>query len=183
MSTNGSPTPVAKPPAAPSRLWLGAAFIGLVLMIPIFVGFVIFPLFQQQAFESLDELQADSIQSIEVRILVRPEIAPMLANRGDIGPFRADPVDFAELLEPLRAAEDVVTFPDAQGPILGEYRILLNDNRRGTIRLYWDRDPSAPPDSSARLRFKIGSKKYEGGSAEAVVRVAAAAEERGTSLR
>jgi hypothetical protein len=181
MSRNGLSASASAP--APRRLRLGAFILILVLMLPISLIVFVFPFFQQEPFESLTELQPESIRSLQVRLLIRGEIDPSLDKQPDIGPYFADPEDFAALLAPLRTAEEVTAFPDAQGPILGEYRILTQENRRGTIRLYWVRDPGAKAETPARLRFKIGMKKYEGGTAMAVIAAAEAAEARGRSER
>ncbi|MCZ2343721.1 MAG: hypothetical protein LC104_18285 [Bacteroidales bacterium] len=183
MHTNGHSAATPAPTSPPRRLWLGALILILVLMLPISLIVFVFPFFQQEPFESLNELQPESIRSLQVRLLIRAEIDASLEGQSDIGPYFADSTDFAALLEPLRVAKEVTAFPDAQGPILGEYRILTQENRRGTIRLYWVRDPGAKADSPARLRFKIGMKKYEGGTAIAVIRAAEVAAARGRDTR
>lgn len=183
MHTNGQPAAAPIPASPPRRIWLGALILILVLMLPISLIVFVFPFFQQEPFDSLTELQPESIRSLQVRLLIRAEIDPSLAGQSDIGPYFADPADFAALLAPLRSAKEVTAFPDAQGPILGEYRVLTQENRRGTIRLYWVRDPGAKSETPARLRFKIGMKKYEGGTAMAVVHAVADAAARGRNDR
>ena len=183
METNGRPHPPAETRPAPSRLWLGVVVFGLILMVPVFLALVVFPLFQQETFTSLDEVRPGSIRSMRVHFLVRPEIAAELDGHPDVGPYYAAEADYEALLAPLRSAEEVAGFTGVRGPLLGEYRILTTDNRRSTIRMYWSRDPNSPDDVSARLRFYVGGEsgtKYEGGPAVDVIRAAEAAAERGS---
>ena len=165
------------------RIWLGAGILGLVLLVPVILALFVFPLLSQEPFTSLAEIQPAAIQSLQVRLLIRGEIDPQLANQPDIGPYYAALEDFPKLLAPLQEAVEVPEFPSAQGPLLGEYRILTKENRRGTIRLYWMRDPATSAGSMARLRFKIGTHKYEGGQALAVIQAAADAAQRGQRSR
>ena len=181
METNGHPS--ADAPPARSRLGLGVVVFGLILTIPVILAVAVFPLFQQEAFTSLDDVRPESIRSMRVQILVRPEIAAELDGRGDVGPYYAAGADFENLLAPLRSAEEVAEFTGGRGPLLGEYRILTDTNRRSTIRMYWSRDPNSPDEVSARLRFVVGGErgtKYEGGPAVDVIRAATAAAERGS---
>jgi hypothetical protein len=165
------------------RLWLGATILALILLVPVILAWFVFPLLAQEPFTSLAEIQPDAIQSLQVRLLIRGEIDPELSNQPDIGPYYAAAEDIPRLLAPLKDAVEVPEFPTAQGPLLGEYRILTQENRRGTIRLYWVRDPSHPSGAIPRLRFKIGTHKYEGGTAMAVIAAAADAATRGRKYR
>jgi hypothetical protein len=132
--------------------------------------FVVIPLLQGQPFQSPAELRAEDIKSLRVHLLNRKE----LDQGEDVGPYYADPADYEALLAPLKTAAEVGQYPDARGPFLGEYRVLLNTGRKGTIKLYWSRSPGpatkdGPPP--ARLRFEIGGHKFEGGPAGALIQV------------
>jgi hypothetical protein len=158
-----------------------AVFLAFFLLVPVVYGlvfFVVIPLLQGRAFDTPAELTAGDIESLRVHLLNRKE----LDGGEDVGPYFAAPEDFEALLAPLKAAEEVGEFPDAQGPFLGEYRVVLKSGRKEPIRLYWSRPPGVQPDGTphpARLRFKIGNRLFEGAAAQAVVHAALASEPRG----
>ena len=150
----------------------------LILCIPVVLVLGVFPLLNEQAFESVDELAPENIQSLQVQIHNRVEI-----DGGEpIRLYYADEADFAMLLEPLKAVPEVDNYPDAQGPWLGEYRIVTKSGRKGTIRFYWTKRPQDPP-TAIRLRFKIGTHKFEGGSVQSIIDIARVCQPRGRNRR
>lgn len=191
------------PPARPKPRTARWVVVGvlLVLLLPLLVAFVLVPLLLEQPFESAEEIDPDAVKSLRVFVLNRKE----LDGGRDVGPYLAAAGDYPALLAPLREAREVGSFPDARGPWLAEYRVLLKSGRKGTIRLYWSRPPGgwkgatafaaagggaalagaveaghAPP---VTLRFQIGPRRYEGGSAAGLIRAAEAAAERGTPAK
>lgn len=160
---------------APARTGNGlriAAFLFALMLIPVLSAALIFPGLSGQAFQSVSEIDPTQIKWMSVRMLNRAE----LDGGPDVGPYYAAPEDYAKLLEPLKAVPAVPDFDGAKGPWLGEYRIMVANGRRATIRFYWHRDPRNASDTPAKLRFAIGDKKYERDTAAALVLVAAAAE-------
>jgi hypothetical protein len=133
--------------------------------------FLVIPLLQGQAFDSPAELTPEAIQSLRFQLLNRKE----LDGGEDVGPYFAAAEDYEKLLAPLKSAAEVEQYPGARGPFLGEYRVVLKSGRKGTIKLYWLRPPGAVPKDDhappARLRFEIGSHRFEGGTAEALIQV------------
>jgi len=192
------PDPVRPKPRTTRRLVVGVL---LVLLVPLVLAFVLFPLLQEQPFDAVGDIDPTAVQSLRVFVLNRKE----LDGGEDVGPYLAAAEDYTALLAPLREAREVPTFPDARGPWLAEYRVLLTSGRRGTIRLYWSRPSGTwkggPALAAAGgtaalgeaataghvppvvLRFQIGSRKYEGGTAIELIRAAETAAARGTSAK
>lgn len=166
-------------PPRPKYGWKIVLLTLLILCIPVVLVLGVFPLLLEQAFESVDELAPENIQSLQVQIHNRIEI-----DGGEpIRLYYADEADFAMLLEPLKAVPEVDNYPDAQGPWLGEYRIVTKSGRKGTIRFYWTKRPQDPP-TAIRLRFKIGTThKFEGGSVQSIIDVARVCQPRGRNRR
>jgi len=151
-------------------------FLGVIMLVPLALLFLVFPLLSEQSFDSAEQLKPEAISSLRVQILNRSKID----GGDDIGPFLADPADFAALLAPLTTVPSVENYPDAVGPWFGDYRIVTNDGRRGTIKFYYH---MRTPESIPALRFKIGQVQYEGGRAQRVVDAAKAASGRGSKVR
>ena len=190
--------PARPKPRTARRLVVGVL---LVLLVPIVLAFVLFPLLQEQPFDSASDIDPTAVQSLRVFVLNRKE----LDGGQDVGPYLAATGDYSALLAPLREAREVATYPDARGPWLAEYRVLLTSGRRGTIRLYWSRPSGGwkggPTFASVGgaaalgeaaeaghvppvvLRFQIGPRKYEGGSAAELIRTAEAAAARGGAAK
>ena len=191
------------PPRPKSRTlrWVVVGVL-LVLLLPLLVGFVLVPLLLEQPFESAEEIDPAEVKTLRVFVLNRRE----LDGGRDVGPYLAAAEDYPALLAPLREAREVGSFPDARGPWLAEYRVLLKSGRKGTIKLYWSRPPGGWKGAQAfaaaggtaalaeageagrvppvTLRFQIGPrKKYEGGSAAGLIRAAEAGAERGTRTK
>jgi len=165
-------------PAPPSRKvrarWI-VALLAVALLVPITLGFVVFPLLAEQPFDNADELTPESVESVRVFLLNRKE----LDGGEDVGPYFAAADDVAAVLASLKSVPEVDQFPDARGPWLGELRVRLKNGRKGTIKLYWVRKPG----EEARLRFQIGTHKFEGGSSEAFIKIAAEAAPRGRTVK
>ncbi len=166
------PMPPAVPPPKRIRAWQIVLLVCLALLVPVGLVVVLFPLLSEQAFESADELSAENVESVRVFLLNRKELD---GSNSDVGPYFAAPDDFDAILASLKSVPEVEQYPDARGPWLGELRVRLKNGRKGTIKLYWTRKPG----EVARLRFQIGNRKFEGGSAEAFVKIAVDAEGRG----
>lgn len=156
-------------------------FVVVLLLIPAVYGLALLGihLLQGQAFDSPAELTPENVRSLRVELHNRKEL-----DGGEIvRPFYAAPEDYVRLLAPLKAAAEVGSYPDARGPFLGEYRVVLESGRKGTIRLYWSRPPGVGPGDAppaARLRFQIGDHLYEGAAAAGeVVRAVEEAAARG----
>ena len=164
------------PPVRPRHTRKLLLFLGLILLIPVGLFFVVFPLLMEQPFDSVDEVKPENIRSLRVKILNRSKFD----GGDDLGPYIADPADYAVLLKPLETVPTIADFPDARGPWLGEYRIVTNDGRRGTIMFYYQ---SRTPEMVPQLRFQIGSIKFQGGQARAVIDAATTAAARGRAVR
>jgi len=149
---------------------LMVAIVLLLLLVPVGVMFCIFPWLSQQAFKSVDEIDATQVETLGVQLLNHPE------GREDVRPIQMAREDFDRLLEPLRHAEKVEVQPAA--PFAGEYKVRFKDGRRGTIRLRWAREAVdlSPPFAAVvgstaeqfgitpRWRYvvymQVGSEKY-----------------------
>lgn len=192
------PAPARPKPRTARRLVVGVL---LVLLVPVGLAVFLFPLMTAQPFDAVEEIDPAEVTSLRVFVMNRKEFD----GGQDVGPYLAAAEDYPALLAPLRAAREVGPFADARGPWLAEYRVLLTSGRRGTIRVYWSR-PSGrwrgdaafaamggaaalaeaeegghvPPTA---LRFQIGPRKYEGGSAVELVRAAESGAARGTPAK
>jgi hypothetical protein len=124
--------PPPQMPAKKVNVKLMVAIVLLLLLVPVGVMFCIFPWLSQQAFKSVDEIDAAQVESLSVQLLNHP------SGKDDIGPIRMAPEDFARLFEPLRQAEKLEVQPAAA--FNGEYKVRFKDGRRGTIRLRWQRE-------------------------------------------
>ncbi|HET6573038.1 MAG TPA: hypothetical protein VFG68_05505 [Fimbriiglobus sp.] len=155
-------------------------FAVVLLLVPAVYGLALVGarLLMGQAFESPAELTPANVRSLRVELHNRKEL-----DGGEIvRPYYAAPEDYGRLLAPLKAAAEVGSYPDARGPFLGEYRVVLKSGRKGTIRLYWSRPPGVDAKNAphtARLRFQIGNHLYEGAMASDVVRAVEEAAVRG----
>ncbi len=161
------------PPRHARRILL---FMVPVMLTPVLLAVCVFPLLREEAFDSIDELRLENVSTFQVQIQNRKEI-----DGGDrIELFYVAESDYAMLLKPLFEAPEVKGFAGAQGPWLGEYRVVTKEGRTGRVRLYW----TAPRGGGEPvLRFKIGLKEFEGGTALAVVNAARVAESRGRKTR
>jgi hypothetical protein len=181
-----------------------AVVAGLLLLLPVGLAVGVFPFLTDQPFDAVTDIRPADVQSVRVWMLNRTE----LDGGPDVGPFLAAREDWPALLAPLTGARDVSesNFPDARGPWLGEYRIRTVTGRRGTVRLYWTRRPVEMADLAAvgavgggpafdqsirrvelrptevRLRFQIGDKWYDGGSAHTLIAAVEAAAPRGVPV-
>ena len=187
MHTNGQPLPPrpggstgphAPPPAGGNTARRITLFVLGFLAVPVALIFLVFPFLSDEPFATVDELAPQNIASLRVSVVNRAE----LDGGEDVGPYLAAEADFAALLAPLKSVPEVEQFPNARGPWLGEYRVMTREGRRGRVRFYWVRDPHAP-DVPPRLRFQVGERKFEGGRADALVKAAEAAKDRGTPTR
>ena len=147
------------------KLVLGLA---VVLVVPLVLILVVFPLILTQPFDRVEDLNPADVASLRVQVLDRQH----LDNGPDIGPYVAAESAVPALLAVLKPVPEVDEFVDARGPLLGEYRILTTAGRKGTIRFYWQR-PGGNPNAEPRLRFVIGPHKFEGGAAAGFIAAAA----------
>ena len=134
MAERPKPKPMAK---------LIGCLVSLIVLGAVGLGFALYYLLPGQGVANLDDLNPDEIRSFRVYFLNRKE----LDEGDDIGPYLASRADYDKLLQPLRELESVAEFPNAKGPWLGEYRILLKNGRKSTIKIYWAR----PSESRAML--------------------------------
>lgn len=170
-----TPDPGHPAVAAPGTGRRVAVAVFLLMLIPVLAAALVFPALRTQPFGSVAEIEPAEIKSLAVRLLNRTE----LDGGPDIGPYTAAAEDYAKLLEPLKAVPAVEGYVDARGPWLGEYRVLLLNGRKATIRLYWHRDPKAPSAAPVTLRFQIGDKTFAGGTAAALIAAVTECEGRG----
>ena len=169
-------------------------FIGVVIImtIPFVLFFGLFPLLQNRPFDSIDEIEVNQIQRLEVRIYNRSE----LDGGDDVGPYIAGPLEYDRLLKPLIGVSEVSQYDGARGPWLGEYRILLKNGRKGTVRFFYVPGKAESPVRAAlgviaggsaaelawirgqipapapRLRFEIGQHKYEAPTTKELIQAA-----------
>lgn len=151
-------------------------FMVPVMLTPVLLAVCVFPLLREEAFDSIDELRLENVSTFQVQIQNRKELDG--GERIDL--FYVAEADYAMLLQPLLEVPEVKGFPDAQGPWLGEYRVVTKEGRPGRVRLYWTTPRGG---GEPVLRFKIGPKYFEGGTAMAVVTAARVAESRGRKSR
>lgn len=157
-----------------------AVLLAVLLLVPaVYVlALLVATLLQGQPFDSPAELAPENIRSLRVELHNRKEL-----DGGEIvRPFYAAPEDYEQLLAPLKAAVEVGSYPDARGPLLGVYQVVLKSGRKGTIMLYWSRPPGVGPENTphtARLRFEIEGHKFEGPAAGELVRAAEESAARG----
>ena len=137
--------------------------LAVVMLLPLTLIFVVFPLFASEPFTSVEELEPENIASLRVQLLNRQGID----DGPDVGPYSAKPGDVPGLLDALRSAPEVENFDGARGPWLGEYRVVTKTGRRGTVRFYWQ--PAMAPGGSQTLRYKIGERKFEGGDLKRLI--------------
>jgi hypothetical protein len=186
----------AAPPSGVKKrtgIWIVLGVL-VVLLLPIVLATLLFPLLQEQPFESPEDIRPEKIESLRVFLLNRRE----LDGGEDVGPYFAAESDYATLLAPLQDVPSVADFPDARGPWLGEYRIVTRDGRKGTIRFYWTKPLQLPEVRPVRfsvgeldlevfpaltwphrLRFQIGEHKFEGGETATLIRAAELCAQRG----
>ncbi len=157
-----------------SAKWL-FGLTALTLLVPVLMVFVIFPWLAEQAFQSVEEIDPEQVDVLRVQLLNHPE------GKEDVGPVEMHRDDFAKLLKTIAGAEKVNEIPPATW--MGEYRVRFKDDRRGTIRLYWQKQNPNVPESPATIWMKIGTGKYKAGEALSVYKVAEECAPRGTSKR
>lgn len=171
------PPPDRDAPAAPKRPNHGPKLVlgmVVVMLVPLFLIFAVFPLLTVQTFDRVEELTPDNIATLQVQIRNRQGVD----DGKDLDLYTAAPADYPLLLGVLKQVPEVPDFTGARGPWLGEYRVVTKTGRKGTVRLYWFRPPGRE-DAEPRLRFQIGPHKFEGGAAAAVIDAATAAAARG----
>ena len=157
-----------------SAKWL-LGLTALTLLVPVLMLFVIFPWLAEQAFQSVEEINPAEVEVLRVQLLNHPQ------GKDDVGPVEMSPDDFPKLLAAIGGAEKVNEIPAATW--LGEYRVRFHDGRRGTIKLYWQKQNPSVPDSPAVIWMKIGTSKYKGGEALELFKLAAECAPRGTFRR
>jgi len=170
----GEPEPhLRMPPRYARRLVL---FMVPVLLTPVLLAVCLFPLLREEAFDSINELRLENVSTFQVQIQNRKEI-----DGGEtIDLFYVAESDYAQLLRPLFEVPEVQGFAGAQGPWLGDYRVVTKDGRKGRVRLYW----TVPTRGGEPVvRFRIGQKYFEGGTALSVINAVRTAEPRGRKSR
>ncbi len=171
--------PAPDPPPQPRRYKVSVKWLigltALTLLVPVLMVFVVFPWLSEQAFESVEEINPADVEVLRVQLLNHPQ------GKEDVGPVEMNPDDFPKLLAAIGGAEKVNDIPAA--PWLGEYRVRFKDNRKGTIRLYWQKLNPSQPQSPAIFWMRIGSTKYRGGDALELFKVAAECAPRGKFQR
>ena len=140
-----------------------------VMALPLVLIFAVFPLVRTQSFAHVEDLDPANVASLRVHLLNRQGID----GGPDIGPFYAAAADTATLLDALRAVPEVPEFEGADGPWLGEFRVLTKDGRHGTVRFYWQ--PPYRRDGEPVLRYKIGERQFEGGDLKGLIALIEAA--------
>ncbi len=167
-----SPPPEPPTPKHGKKLLAGMA---VVMLVPVCLVVFVFPLLAKPGFDDVSQLTPTEISRLEVVIRNRQGID----DGPDIGPYVADPADYAAILDALRNVPKVPDFDGARGPILGEFQVLPKNGRKGTIRLYWQQPAAGPEAGPPRLRFQIGPAKFEGGSVAGLIDAVAKGAERG----
>jgi hypothetical protein len=191
MDTNSTAEPERQAPRQ-ERMFLKIVIgLAIIMTIPFVLFFGLFPLILGRPFESIEEIDVEQIKQLDVRLYNRTD----LDNGDDVGPYFASPTEYDRLFKPLLAAVEVEQFNGARGPWLGEYRILLKNGRKGTVRFFWSPAQtesdvalalgsalSCPPVVLAglkgqipppepQLRFEIGQRKYIAGTTSEFIRV------------
>jgi hypothetical protein len=154
-----TPSPESESLPQPKRYKVSAKWLlgltALTLLVPVLMVFVIFPWLSEQAFQSVAEIDTNEIDVLRVQLLNHPQ------GKDDVGPVEMNSADFAKLFAAIGELEKVKEIPAATW--LGEYRVRFRDNRRGTIRFYWQKQNPSIPNSPAIIWMKIGSNYYRGG--------------------
>ena len=170
----GEPEPhLRMPPRYARRIVL---FMVPVLLTPVLLAVCLFPLLREEAFDSIEELRPENISTFRVQIQNRKEI-----DGGEpIDLFYVAESDYPALLLPLFEVPEAKGYAGARGPWLGEYRVVTKEGRTGRVRLYWT---TPTRGGEPVLRFRIGPKEFEGGTALAVINAVRTAEPRGRKSR
>ncbi len=174
-----SMVPEQQLPPQPKRYKVSAKWLiglsALTLLVPIFMIFVVFPWLAEQAFQSVEEIDPAQVDVMRIQLLNHPR------GREDVGPVEMHPDDFAKLLKAIGGAEKVDAIPAATW--LGEFRVRYKDDRKGTIRLYWQKQNPSVPNSPAMFWLKIGTSKYKGGDVLELFKIAEECAPRGKLQR
>ena len=148
-----------EPQLQPKRYRVSAKWLfgltALTLLVPVLMVFVIFPWLGEQAFGSVEEIDPAQVAVLRVQLLNHPK------GFEDVGPVEMNTADFPKLLAAISGAEKVDSLPAATW--LGEFRVRFKDDRRGTIRLYWQKQNASVPNSPAIIWMKVGGNYYRGG--------------------
>jgi hypothetical protein len=194
--------PVPSPADAPPKklnlavlLILAAVFV----TVPVCLFALVYFWLTQSAFNSIDELKADDLQEIEIRLVNLPR-GPQ--NRPDPSPderlkagentrVHADPdvdptlltrPDFDVFLSALRGAEKVERTEVPAVAYLGKVEVRYKDGRRGTVLLKQsDTGPANNP--TVMVWMNINSHWYRGGTLKELRAVAQPCAERGTKAK
>lgn len=169
---NSEPLPQPRRHKVNTKWLIGLS--ALTLLVPVFMLFVVFPWLEEPAFQSVDEINPADVEVLRVQLLNHPQ------GKDDVGPVDMNSDDFPVLLAALSRAEKVDKIPSS--PLLGEYRVRLKDSRRGTIRLYWQKENPNLPDSAV-IWMKIGSNKYRAGNVLELYKLAGECAPRGKLQR
>jgi hypothetical protein len=174
-----APHSETEPVPQPKRYRVSAKWLfgltALTLLVPVLMVFVIFPWLGEQAFGSVEEIDPAQVAVLRVHLLNHPQ------GKDDLGPTEMHPDDFPKLLAAISGAEKVEKIPAATW--LGEYRVRFKDDRRGTIRLYWQKQNASVPNSPAIVWMKIGGNYYRGGDVLTLFELARDCAMRGTFRR
>lgn len=197
------PSDLSPPPspaeAPPKKLNVAVLLIlaAVFITVPVCLFALMYFWLTQSAFNSVDELKADDLQEIEIRLVNlprgphnRPDPSPDERIKADENTrFHTDPdvdptlltrPDFDVFLNALRGAEKVDRKPPS--PYLGKVEIRYKDGRRGTVMLYWASEDNRP-DAPAVVWLRINSHYYKGGTLKDLRTVAQACAERGTRAK
>ncbi len=145
--------------------WLGIA--ALILLFPAIVVPLLVRSFGDLPFTSIDQLDGQSLRSIDLLVIERPDGGPNIGMPSRLFPVPA--TEFEALLAPLRNAGRVAA-ESPRGIWLGRIVVTLNDGRAQSVMLH--RPKSETGATAPRLELRIGSNQYEGPPVGAFLAVA-----------
>jgi hypothetical protein len=194
-----SPATPPSPAPPPKKLNLAVLLIlaSVFVTVPVCLFALVFFWLTQSAFSSVDELKADELDEIEIRLVnlprgpqnrpdplgddkLRADENTKFHTDPDLDPTRLMRPDFDVFLNTLRGATPVDRKPPS--PYLGKVEVRYKDGRRGTVMLYWATD-DLRPDAPAVVWTRINSNYYRACSLKELRTVAQACAERGEKVR
>jgi hypothetical protein len=162
MTTPSSPPSAT--PTARQRMPFWAGILGLILLVPAIGIPIMLNIIREPAFQSLDEVQAENVKSMEIFILQRPDGGDDIG--GTRGMFQVPPEHFQTVLQGLRNAQPMeASLP--RGIWLGRMIVKFQDGRRQTVMFHRPRTDSGPQ----RVEIRIGSKQFLGGEVNVLTKL------------
>jgi hypothetical protein len=134
------------------------AILTAILLVPAIGVPIAMDVLREPAFQSLDELAASDIRSIELFLLQRPDGGEDIG--GTRGMFRVPEEHYDTVLGSLRNATSMEV-AQPRGIWLGRMIVKLRDGRRQTVMFHRPRSDGGPSGVN-RVEIRIGKKQFLG---------------------